>query len=121
MTRIKRGSKTKHKIKILRLAKSYKGSSSKLWRSAKQKVDRALTNAYVTRRLKKRGYRRLWIKRISAVLQNIHPRVKYSEFIHYLKIQDIQLNRKILSQLAVYDRNSFEQMIYHFLHLIIDG
>ena len=117
MTRIKRGSKSIQKLKVMRLAKSYKGSSSKLWRSAKQKVNRALMNAYITRRLKKREYRRLWVKRISAVLQSIHPRLKYSEFIHYLKVQNIHVNRKIISQVAVYDRRSFEQIVYNFLQL----
>ena len=101
----------------MRLAKSYKGSSSKLWRSAKQKVNRALTNAYITRRLKKRDYRRLWVKRISSVLQSIHPRLKYSEFTNYLKLQDIRVNRKILSQIAIYDRYSFEQLVCNFVQL----
>jgi large subunit ribosomal protein L20 len=115
MTRIKRGSKSIRKIKTMRLAKGFKGSSSRLWRVAKQRVNRALAQSYTSRRLKKRIYRRLWIKRISAVLYNIHPRVKYSEFTHFLKIQDIQMNRKVLSQVAICDRGAFEQLVYLFL------
>ena len=115
MTRIKRGSKSVRKIKTMRLAKGYKGSSSKLWRVAKQRVNRALAQSYASRRLKKRSYRRLWIKRISAVLQNIHPRIKYSEFSHFLKMQDTQMNRKVLSQIAICDRVAFEQLVQLFL------
>jgi large subunit ribosomal protein L20 len=81
MTRVKRGSKSIKKVKIMRLSKSYKGSSSKLWRSAKQRVNRALANAYVGRRLKKRLYRRVWIKRISSSLKNNNNQIKYSQFI----------------------------------------
>jgi large subunit ribosomal protein L20 len=119
MTRVKRGSKSIKKVKIMRLSKSYKGSSSKLWRSAKQRVNRALANAYVGRRLKKRLYRRLWIKRISSALTNVNPRINYSEFIAYLKSQDIQINRKVMSQLAIYDRVAFEQIANQFLSMKI--
>ena len=111
MTRVKRGSKSTKKVKIMRLSKGYKGSSSKLWRSAKQRVNRALANAFVGRRLKKRLYRRLWIKRISSSLTNMNLQINYSQFISHLKSQDIQINRKIISQIAIYDRVAFEQII----------
>ena len=111
MARVKRGSKSTRKVKIMRLSKSYKGSSSKLWRSAKQRVNRALSNAFVGRRLKKRLYRRLWIKRISSSLSSMNLQINYSGFISHLKSHDVQINRKVMSQIAIYDRVAFEQII----------
>jgi large subunit ribosomal protein L20 len=109
MTRVKRGTKSTRKIKTFRLSKGYRGSSSKLWRFAKQRVRQALFNSYADRRIKKRLYRQLWIKRLNSVLSN--SQLNYSELVHFLKLHDIKFNRKVLSQLAIFDRDAFEQII----------
>nr|ARW68316.1 ribosomal protein L20 [Chondria sp. (in: red algae)] len=119
MTRIKRGNiARKRRKKILRLAKGFRGSHSKLFRTAKQQVLKSLKYSYIGRKNKKRIYRRLWISRInaSARLNNTN----YSQFISVLKKNNIALNRKILSQLAIIDQfvfNSFIKLIYFNLKL----
>ncbi len=106
MPRAKRGNKRLEKRKkILALAKGYRGTKSKLYRSAKESVERALKFAYTGRKLKKRTFRELWIVRINAACRL--NGLKYSQFMHGLKLADIELDRKVLADLAVKQPESF--------------
>jgi large subunit ribosomal protein L20 len=110
MTRVKRGNVArKHRNKILKLAKGFRGSHSKLFRIANQQVMKALRNAYRDRRKKKRDFRRLWIARINAAAR-MHG-TTYSRLINGLKKANIDLNRKMLAQMAIQDMASFEQVV----------
>ncbi|HPP68155.1 MAG TPA: 50S ribosomal protein L20 [Clostridiales bacterium] len=95
----------KRRNKVLKLAKGYYGSKSKLFRTAKQAVMESGNYAYVGRRLKKRDFRRLWITRISAACKL--NGMNYSTFINGLKKANINLNRKMLSEIAVSDPEAF--------------
>jgi large subunit ribosomal protein L20 len=100
MPRAKRGNKrTERRRKILSLAKGYRGTKSKLYRSAKESVERALNFAYTGRKLKKRDFRKLWIVRINAACRLND--IKYSQFIHGLDLAGIELDRKVLADIAV--------------------
>ncbi len=106
MPRVKRGNKrTERRKKILALAKGYRGTKSKLYRSAKESVEKALKYAYTGRKLKKRDFRKLWIVRINAACRL--NGMKYSQFIHGLKLAEIDLDRKVLADLAVKQPESF--------------
>nr|YP_009394565.1 ribosomal protein L20 [Vertebrata thuyoides]ARW63127.1 ribosomal protein L20 [Vertebrata thuyoides] len=110
MTRIKRGNVArKRRKKILKLAKGFRGSQSKLFRTAKQQVLKALKYSYIGRKNKKRIYRRLWIVRINAATRLYN--LSYSEFIYLLKKKNVAVNRKILSQLALIDKLAFNYLI----------
>ncbi len=110
MTRVKRGNVArKHRNKILKLAKGFRGSHSKLYRIANQQVMKVLRNAYRDRKKKKRDFRRLWIARINAASRQ-HG-MSYSQLIGNMKKADIQLNRKMLAQIAILDPASFEKVI----------
>ncbi len=110
MTRVKRGNVArKRRNKILKLAKGFRGSHSKLFRTANQQVMKALRNAYRDRRKRKRDFRSLWITRINAASRQ-HG-MSYSKLIGSLKKADIQLNRKMLAQLAVLDPASFAKVM----------
>lgn len=110
MTRIKRGNVArKRRKKILKLAEGFRGSQSKLFRTAKQQVLKSLKYSYIGRKNKKRNYRRLWIVRINAATRMFN--LNYSQFIYLLKKKDIAINRKVLSQLALIDRNAFNFLI----------
>ncbi|MBN8559584.1 MULTISPECIES: 50S ribosomal protein L20 [Leptolyngbya] len=110
MARVKRGNVArKRRKKILKLAKGFRGSHSKLFRTANQQVMKALRNAYRDRRKKKRDFRRLWITRINAAAR-IHG-VSYSQLIGKLKKADILINRKMLAQLAVLDPDGFAKVV----------
>ena len=106
MARVKGGTMThkRHK-KILKLAKGYFGGKSKLFRTANEAVMKSLTYAYVGRRLKKRDFRSLWITRISAEAKV--NGMNYSKFMYGLKKSGINLNRKMLAELAVSDKAAF--------------
>jgi len=106
MPRVKRGNKRLQKRKkILALAKGYYGTKSKLYRQAKESVERALNFAYTGRKLKKRDFRRLWIVRINAACRL--NEMKYSQFMHGLKVAGIEMDRKVLADLAVKQPESF--------------
>jgi len=106
MPRAKRGNKRLEKRKkILSLAKGYRGTKSKLYRSAKESVERALNFAYTGRKLKKRDFRRLWIVRINAACRLND--IKYSQFIHGLNVAGIELDRKVLADIAVKQPETF--------------
>src|SRR5947209_13987347 len=106
MPRAKRGNKrTEKRKKILALAKGYRGTKSKLYRSAKESVERGLNFAYTGRKLKKRDFRKLWIVRINAACRLND--MKYSQFIHGLALAGIELDRKVLADLAVKQPEAF--------------
>lgn len=106
MARVKGGmnAKKRHK-KILKLAKGYRGARSKQYRVAKQSVMRALTSSYAGRKQKKREFRRLWIARINAAARM--NGLSYSKFMYGLKLADVQVNRKMLAEMAVNDAAAF--------------
>ncbi len=110
MPRVKRGNKARRRRKkVLRLARGYFGSRSKLYRPAQETVLRALHFAYRDRRTKKRNFRRLWITRINAASRQ-HG-LSYSRFINGLKEADVDINRKMLARLAVDDEESFGELV----------
>jgi large subunit ribosomal protein L20 len=110
MPRVKRGvaAKARHK-KVIKLAKGYFGAKSKLFRTANQAVMKSLANAYRDRRNRKRDYRRLWIARINAAARM--NGMSYSRMINGLKRAGVDINRKMLADLAVNDAESFSQLI----------
>lgn len=109
MPRVKRGVTThrRHK-KILKLAKGYRGSKSKLYRVANQQVMKSGNYAYIHRRLKKRDFRRLWIARINAAARD--NGISYSRMMHGLKVAGVDINRKVLAELAISDPGGFTQL-----------
>nr|QCI07036.1 ribosomal protein L20 [Haraldiophyllum bonnemaisonii] len=110
MTRVKRGNVArKRRKKILRLAKGFRGSHSKLFRTAKQQVLKSLKYSYIGRKNKKRYYRRLWIVRINASIRSYN--ITYSQFLYYLKKFKIALNRKMLAQLSIIDPIAFDFIV----------
>ncbi len=110
MPRTKGGPKTRHRRKrILKLAKGYWGARRKLYAVARETVDRALAYAFSGRKQKKRQFRRLWIARINGALTE--KNLSYSRFIHGLKKADIQLDRKVLADLATHDPQAFDAVV----------
>ncbi|TVQ06891.1 MAG: 50S ribosomal protein L20 [Leptolyngbya sp. DLM2.Bin27] len=110
MARVKRGNVArKRRNKVLKLAKGFRGSHSKLFRTANQQVMKALRYAYRDRRNRKRDFRRLWITRINAAAR-AHG-LSYSKLISQLKKADIDLNRKMLAQMAVLDPTGFAKVV----------
>ena len=106
MARVKGAMMTrKRRNKVMKMAKGYWGSKSKHFRVANQAVMKALTYAYTGRRLKKRDFRSLWITRISAACKM--NGMNYSTFMHGLKTAGIEINRKMLAELAVSDKAAF--------------
>ena len=109
MARVKRAMMTrKRRNKVLKMAKGYWGAKSKHFKMANQAMMKSLTYAYIGRRLKKRDFRRLWITRISAACKA--NGMNYSTFMHGLKLADIQIDRKMLAELAVNDKAAFTQL-----------
>ncbi|MGB9081701.1 MAG: 50S ribosomal protein L20 [Desulfuromonadaceae bacterium] len=109
MARVKRGFKARRRRnKVLKLAKGYRGARSKLFRSATEAVDRALNYALRDRRVKKRDFRSLWIVRINAA-SRING-LSYSKFIFGLKKANVQIDRKVLADIAVTDPDGFAQI-----------
>ena len=106
MARIKGGmnAKKKHK-KVLKLAKGYRGARSKQYRVAKQSVMRALTSASAGRKERKRQFRQLWIARINAAARM--NGLSYSKFMYGLKLAEVELNRKVLADMAINDAEGF--------------
>ena len=110
MARVKRGvtAHARHK-KILKLAKGYYGARSRVYRVAKQAVIKAGQYAYRDRKQRKRQFRALWIARINAAVRE-HG-LSYSRFIHGLKQASIDLDRKVLADLTVYDKEAFAELV----------
>ena len=110
MTRVKRGNVARKRRKeILNLAEGFRGSSSRLFRTAQQQTMKALRYAYRDRQQKKREFCGLWITRVNAAVRSYG--LNYNEFRHGLKKAGIQLNRKVLSQVALRDQIAFEQLV----------
>lgn len=110
MPRAKRGFKARRRRnKVLKAAKGFRGGQSKLFRTAKERVARADQYAYRDRRVKKRDFRSVWIVRIGAASKALG--VSYSRFINGLKKLDIDLNRKVLADLAVTSPKAFEELV----------
>lgn len=110
MVRVKRGNVArKRRKKILQLAKGYRGAHSRLFRVANQQVMKALRYSYVGRKQKKRIFRRIWITRINAASRL--NGLTYSHVIHKFKQSNIELNRKMLSQIAILDNSTFNELI----------
>ena len=109
MARIKGGlnAKKRHN-RVLKLAKGYRGARSKQYRVAKQSVMRALTTSFAGRKERKRQFRQLWIARINAAAR-ING-LSYSKLMHGLKLANIEINRKMLSEMAIYDPAGFAQL-----------
>ena len=106
MARIKGGMNARKKHnRVLKLAKGYRGARSKQYRVAKQSVMRALTSSYAGRKERKRQFRQLWIARINAAARL--NGLSYSQFMHGLKLAEIDLNRKVLADMAVTDAAGF--------------
>ena len=109
MARVKGAMMTrKRRNKILKLAKGYWGAKSKHFKMANQAVMKSLTYAYTGRRLKKRDFRQLWITRINAGCKM--NGMNYSTFMHGLKLAGVEINRKMLAELAVNDKAAFTQL-----------
>jgi len=110
MARIKRAVNAhKSRRKVMKLAKGYFGAKSKQYRAAKEQVARSLRYAYVGRKLRKREFRRLWIARINAAARL--NGMSYSTFIAGLKKKNIDVNRKMLADLAVNDAAGFAKLV----------
>ncbi|MBS4936819.1 MAG: 50S ribosomal protein L20 [Lachnospiraceae bacterium] len=110
MARIKGGlnAKKKHN-RVLKMAKGYRGARSKQYRIAKQSVMRALKSSYAGRKERKRQFRQLWIARINAACRLND--ISYSKFMYGLKLADIEMNRKMLSELAINDAAAFTKIV----------
>lgn len=110
MARVKKGlnAKKRHK-KILKLAKGFYGQKSKVFRAANTAVLKSLSSAYVGRKNKKREYRRLWIARINAAARMND--ISYSKLMNGLKVAGIEINRKMLAEMAIYDPAGFTKLV----------
>lgn len=110
MARVKGAMRTRarHK-KILKLAKGYRGAKSKLYRTANQAVMKSLAYAYRDRKAKKREFRQLWIARINAAARM--NGISYSKFMNGLKNKGIEINRKMLAEIAVSDPEAFKKLV----------
>ena len=110
MARIKGGMNARKKhIKVLKLAKGYRGARSKQYRVAKQSVMRALTSSYAGRKQRKRQFRQLWIARINAAARM--NGLSYSKFMHGLKLAEVDINRKMLSEMAISNPEAFTALV----------
>ena len=110
MARVKGAMATrKRRKRVLKLAKGYRGAKSKLFRTAKQAVMKSLVYAYIGRKQRKRDFRRLWITRISAAAKL--NGMNYSQFMNGLKKAEIDINRKMLSEIAIADPAAFTQLV----------
>ena len=110
MARVKGGMNAKQKHnKVLKLPKGYRGARSKQYRVAKQSVMRALTSSYAGRKQRKRQFRQLWIARINAAARMND--ISYSKLMHGLKLAGVDINRKMLSEMAISDAEGFAKLV----------
>ena len=110
MARVKGGMNAQQKHnKVLKLAKGYRGARSKQYRVAKQSVMRALTSSYAGRKQRKRQFRQLWIARINAAARMND--ISYSKLMHGLKLAGVDINRKMLSEMAISDAEGFAKLV----------
>ncbi|MBW1693263.1 MAG: 50S ribosomal protein L20 [Deltaproteobacteria bacterium] len=107
--RVKRGFKARRRRKkVLKLAKGFRGGRSKLFRTATDALDKALMYSYRDRKARKRDFRRLWIARINAAARMNN--LSYNKFMHGLKLADVEIDRKVLAELAISDPSGFAQI-----------
>ena len=99
------------KKKYFRAARGYFGGRSKLWRIAKNAVERGWVYSYRDRKNRKREFRRLWLARINAAVREHEPEFNYSRFMNGLRVAGIEVNRKVLSDLAVRDPGAFGELV----------
>jgi large subunit ribosomal protein L20 len=112
MSRVKKGlAARKHRKYLLKRAKGYLTDGSKKFRKAKERLLKAETNAFKSRRLRKRDFRSLWITRINGALDQIQSELSYSKFMFKLKEKGIELNRKSISEMAIRDIESFKSFV----------
>lgn len=112
MPRTKTGvTRSRRHKKVLKLAKGFRGTNNRLYKRAHEAVLHAGQYAYVGRKLRKRDFRKLWITRISAAVKQIDPSYNYSRFINDLKNAQVNLNRKMLSELAIADFSAFKAIV----------
>jgi len=113
MSRVKRGvAASKRRNYLLKEAKGFQNGAKNKFRLAKQRLTKAYTNAYISRRLRKRDFRRMWIVRINGALDQINAGISYSRFINALSRSEYKdLNRKMLSEIAIRDIESFEKIV----------
>lgn len=110
MSRVKRGTVTKKRHKrLLKQTKGFWGQRKNIFRRAKETLIRALKFAYIGRRLRKRDFRSLFITRISAAC--VGNQMSYSKFMHGMKLAQVELNRKMLSQIAIFEPNAFSHLV----------
>lgn len=110
MPRAKRGFKARRRRnKVLKQAKGFRGGQSKLFRTAVERVNRALQFAYRDRRVRKREFRGLWIARINAAANQLD--ISYSRLMHGLKTLNVGLNRKMLSEIAIHHPTAFQKLV----------
>jgi large subunit ribosomal protein L20 len=107
--RVKRGFKARRRRKkVLKLARGFRGGRSKLFRTATDALDKALMYSYRDRKARKRDFRRLWIARINAAARMNN--LSYNKFMHGLKLADVEIDRKVLAELAISDPSGFAQI-----------
>ena len=112
MVRVKRGNVARrHRNKILKLAKGFKGAHSRLFKTANGQVMKSLIYSYVGRKKKKKNLKKLWICRVNAAINN-YSNLSYSEFRNRLKILSVNLNLKILAQIALLDIVTFDSLVF---------
>jgi large subunit ribosomal protein L20 len=110
VARVKGGTVTRaRRKKVMKLAKGYFGSKHRLFRTAKQQVMKSLMYAYRDRRQRKRDFRKLWITRINAAARM--NGLSYNKFVHGLKVAGVDINRKMLAELAVSDQKAFAELV----------
>ena len=110
MARVKTGNvRRKRRKRILKHSKGFRGGRNNLRRTAKEAVEKAWNHAYTHRRARKRDFRKLWIMRINAAAR-LHG-LTYSKFMHGLKTAGVELDRKVLADIAVNDASGFEQLV----------
>jgi large subunit ribosomal protein L20 len=112
MSRVKGAlSARKHRNYLLKRAKGYLNGAKNKFRLAKERLLKADSNAYKSRRLRKREFRSLWIARINGALDQINSTYSYSRFMHALKVKEIELNRKSLSEMAINNIDAFKDLV----------
>lgn len=112
MSRVKKGlAARKHRKYVLKRAKGFINGAKSKFRLAKERLLKAESNAYKSRKLRKRDFRRLWITRINGALDQINSDLNYSKFIHLMNKTELGLNRKVISELAIRDIESFKKIV----------
>ena len=109
MPRVKGGDKSRRRKKWVKLVKGYRGTANNVYKKSRETVERALAMSYLGRKQRKRDFRSLWIIRINAAARDYG--LSYSKLVGMLKKKDIIINRKILSEMAIHNREEFERIV----------